>query len=166
VERRLYSGWADALILVKPEMVVSWHRAGFRLFWPWRSRQPGRPKVTRNTGTDPAYENREAKVGCAAHPWRIVAARVRCFGAHGLALPAKLKARRYEGKGKRWQVLLNHHREVIAAFDFFMVPMWSANIGPGRSAPQFQSLRPIELSDALIRYGDVTSARYTRSGPA
>ena len=45
--RQLYSGWADALILVKPETVVSWHRAGFRLFWRWRSRQPGRPKVAR-----------------------------------------------------------------------------------------------------------------------
>jgi hypothetical protein len=43
--RRLYSGWTDAVILVKPETVVSWHRAGFRLFWRWRSQQPGRPKV-------------------------------------------------------------------------------------------------------------------------
>ena len=31
--RRWYSGWAEALILVKPETVVSWHHAGFRLFW-------------------------------------------------------------------------------------------------------------------------------------
>jgi putative transposase len=31
--RQLYSGWADALILVKPETVVCWHRAGFRLLW-------------------------------------------------------------------------------------------------------------------------------------
>src|SRR5712692_4353876 len=45
--RQVYSRWADALILVKPETVVSWHRAGFRLFWRWRSRQPGRPKVTK-----------------------------------------------------------------------------------------------------------------------
>ena len=46
--RRVYSGWAEALIIVKPETVVSWHRAGFRLFWRWRSRQlrPGRPKVS------------------------------------------------------------------------------------------------------------------------
>jgi putative transposase len=44
--RRVYSGWAEALILVKPETVVSWHRAGFRLFWRWRSRrQPGRPRI-------------------------------------------------------------------------------------------------------------------------
>ena len=45
VLRRLYSGWADALIIVKPKTVVSWHRAGFRLFWRWRSRQSGRPKI-------------------------------------------------------------------------------------------------------------------------
>jgi hypothetical protein len=43
--RRVYSGWTDALIIVKPETVVSWHRAGFRLFWRWRSRQSGRPQV-------------------------------------------------------------------------------------------------------------------------
>ena len=24
---------ADALVLVKPDIVVRWHRAGFRLFW-------------------------------------------------------------------------------------------------------------------------------------
>jgi len=30
--RRVYPSWTDALIIVKPETVVSWHRAGFRLF--------------------------------------------------------------------------------------------------------------------------------------
>src|SRR4029077_110239 len=46
--RQLWSGWAEALIIVKPETVVSWHRAGFRLFWRWRSRsrRVGRPKVS------------------------------------------------------------------------------------------------------------------------
>ena len=46
--RRLWSGWTEALIIVKPETVVSWHRAGFRLFWRLRSkfRQPRRPKVS------------------------------------------------------------------------------------------------------------------------
>jgi len=34
--------------IVKPETAVSWHRAGFRLFWRWRFRQrrPGRPKAS------------------------------------------------------------------------------------------------------------------------
>ena len=47
VLRQLWDGWSEALIIVKPETVVSWHRAGFRLFWRWRSqpRRPGRPKV-------------------------------------------------------------------------------------------------------------------------
>ena len=31
--RQSWSGWAAALIIVKAETVVSWHRAGFRLFW-------------------------------------------------------------------------------------------------------------------------------------
>jgi len=39
--RHCYSGWADALIMVKPETVVSWHRAGFRLLWRWKSRKAG-----------------------------------------------------------------------------------------------------------------------------
>jgi hypothetical protein len=28
--RRLWEGWSEALIIVKPETVVSWHRAAFR----------------------------------------------------------------------------------------------------------------------------------------
>ena len=36
----------NALVIVKPETVIGWHRAGFRLFWRWRSRsRGGRPKV-------------------------------------------------------------------------------------------------------------------------
>src|SRR5271157_1878671 len=40
--RAVWSRWADALILVKPETVVGWHRAGFRLYWRPRSRGGGR----------------------------------------------------------------------------------------------------------------------------
>lgn len=36
----------DAVTIVEPETVVRWHRAGFRLFWRWKSRQRGGgPKV-------------------------------------------------------------------------------------------------------------------------
>ena len=36
----------NALVIVKPETVIRWHRAGFCLFWRWRSRsRGGRPKV-------------------------------------------------------------------------------------------------------------------------
>ena len=46
--RRVWSRWAEALVVVKPETVVRWHRAGYRLFWRRRSRRgrsSGRPAV-------------------------------------------------------------------------------------------------------------------------
>jgi putative transposase len=36
--RRVWNNWSEALVLVKPDTVISWHRAGYRLFWQWRSR--------------------------------------------------------------------------------------------------------------------------------
>ena len=36
--RRFWPGWKRALILVQPETVVRWHRAGFKLYWTWLSR--------------------------------------------------------------------------------------------------------------------------------
>jgi len=36
--RSLWSGWKKPLVLVTPRTVVDWHRAGFRLYWKWRSR--------------------------------------------------------------------------------------------------------------------------------
>jgi hypothetical protein len=45
--RRAWSRWAEVLVIAKPQTVVGWHRAGFRLFWRWRSRsRGGRPKTT------------------------------------------------------------------------------------------------------------------------
>ena len=35
---RLWSKWQRALILVQPETVVRWHRAGFKRYWKWISR--------------------------------------------------------------------------------------------------------------------------------
>jgi putative transposase len=42
---RLWSKWKQALIVVTPETVVRWHRAGFQMYWTWISkvrRQVGR----------------------------------------------------------------------------------------------------------------------------
>jgi hypothetical protein len=47
---RIWRDWRSALAIVKPETVLAWHRAGFRLFWTWKVRhvgQPGRPTVPR-----------------------------------------------------------------------------------------------------------------------
>jgi hypothetical protein len=34
----LWSKWKEVLVIVRPETVVGWHRAGFRLNWNWLSR--------------------------------------------------------------------------------------------------------------------------------
>jgi putative transposase len=44
--RRLWSRRASALVIVKPETVVSWHRGGFRWYWRWLFRK--RPRPTEN----------------------------------------------------------------------------------------------------------------------
>jgi hypothetical protein len=42
----LFPKACDALANVRPDTVVRWHRAGFRLFWRWKSRRRlGRPAV-------------------------------------------------------------------------------------------------------------------------
>ena len=42
---RVWSGWRAPLLIVKPATVIAWHRRGFRRYWRWRSRKPGRPRI-------------------------------------------------------------------------------------------------------------------------
>src|SRR5215469_10650632 len=41
---RLFS-WRDALVNVKPDTFLRWHRKGYRLLWRWKSRPVGRPRI-------------------------------------------------------------------------------------------------------------------------
>src|SRR3954453_19266104 len=36
---RVWADWRSALVVVKPETVVAWHRKAFRLFWTWKIRR-------------------------------------------------------------------------------------------------------------------------------
>jgi len=44
----LFANWRSALVLVKPETLLGWHRDVFRLFWRWRSRRkaPAKPRIS------------------------------------------------------------------------------------------------------------------------
>src|SRR5215472_15498708 len=46
--RRFWGAWKQALVLVNPETVVRWHRAGFRLYGSWisKARKLGRKKLS------------------------------------------------------------------------------------------------------------------------
>jgi hypothetical protein len=42
----IWTDWRPALIFLKPDTVVAWHRRGCRLFWTWKSgHRAGRPTV-------------------------------------------------------------------------------------------------------------------------
>ena len=119
---RFWSRWADVLVIVKPETVIGWHRAGFRLYWRWRSRpRGGRPKITeeiraliRRLAAEnpdwgaPKIHGELQKLGFVVSE-RTVARYLR-------------RVRRRGDPGKRWLAFLQNHREVIVAFDFFTVP--------------------------------------------
>ena len=46
--QRRWRGWKRALVIVKPETVLRWHREGYRAYWRWRSKgKPGRPRIPR-----------------------------------------------------------------------------------------------------------------------
>ena len=40
--------WRDALVNVRPDTFVRWHRKGFRLLWRWKSRPVGRPSIPKD----------------------------------------------------------------------------------------------------------------------
>jgi hypothetical protein len=73
-----WADWRSALVVVKPETVIAWHRKGFRavldLEGPARTnRKAGR--LARSPESDPHHEPRQPIVGCTAHPRRITQAR-------------------------------------------------------------------------------------------
>src|SRR5229473_1827997 len=46
---RWFPSILEVLVIIRPETLVHWHRAGFRRYWRWESRSPGgRPPL----GTD------------------------------------------------------------------------------------------------------------------
>ena len=120
--RCFWPRWSDVLVIVKPDTVVAWHRAGFRLYWRWRSRpRGGRPKVTdeirqlirRLADENPSWGAPKIhaelqKIGLVISE-RTVARYLRRITRRGNA-------------AKSWLAFLHNHREVIAAFDFFTVP--------------------------------------------
>jgi putative transposase len=121
--RRFWPAWSKALIIVKPETVVAWHRAGFRLVWRLRSRTKtlGRPKLNAEVR---ALIRRMASENSSWGAPRIHGELLKLgFGVSERTVSRYLR-RISPGSnaGKLWTAFLRNHREVIAAMDFFTVP--------------------------------------------
>ncbi|HEY6388481.1 MAG TPA: integrase core domain-containing protein [Candidatus Acidoferrum sp.] len=124
---RLWSQWKQSLIVVTPETVVRWHRAGFRMYWKLISRVRG-PVGRRQT----PKEVRELIFRMVTENPTWGAPRI-----HGELLMLGFdnsertisrwmkRAPRDPMPAERWRSFLRNHREAIAAMDFFTVPTMS-----------------------------------------
>ena len=84
--------WKDALIIVKPETLIGWHRKGFRLFWRWKSSREDLDCRRTSEGLLCAWCARTRRG--ARHEWRTSSrlSSAFCIAAHGaevLALAAQ-----------------------------------------------------------------------------
>jgi putative transposase len=124
IARQIWSTWKEALIVVRPETVVRWHRAGFRFYWRLisRVRKPaGRRRISkevrdlifRMVGENPSW-------GAPRIHGELLML--------GIDLSERTISRRMKRAPKdpeaarRWLAFLRYHREAIAAMDFFTVP--------------------------------------------
>ncbi len=112
--------WRSALVVVRPQTIVRWHRAGFAIFWRWKSR-PGRPPIAaelrqliRQLALDnPLWgEERIAnelllKLGTRVSP-RTVG---KCMPKQPEGVPRG---------DQRWSTFLRNHAKAIVACDFFV----------------------------------------------
>jgi putative transposase len=116
----LWTGWRAALVIVKPETVIAWHRQGFRLWWTWKSRRRmGRPPV-------PADIRTLIRTMAQANPrWgapRIYGELLKLGINVCQATVAKYMVRRRQPPSQTWRTFLRNHIGQIVAADFFVVP--------------------------------------------
>jgi len=118
---KLWSGWRNPLIIVKPDTVVAWYRRGFRLFWTWKSRRgrSGRPTVARET------RDLIRKISQANPLWGAprVHGELLKLGIN-LSQPtvAKYMVRHRKPPSQTWRTFLANHVKDLVSVDFFTVP--------------------------------------------
>jgi putative transposase len=116
-----FCNWKSALVIVKPETLIGWHRRGFKLFWKLKSR-PGRPKLPKNIrqlialmveenptwGQGRVADELALKLGILVSP--------RTVGAYWPNLPDYRAP-----SSQRWNTFVRNHARSLLACDFLLV---------------------------------------------
>jgi len=146
---RIWPEWKSALHILKPETVIAWHRKGFRLYWPWKSRRRfGRPPVA----AEMRELNRRISV---ANPGRGAPRIHGELGKLGIKVSettvAKYMVRVRNSPSRTWRTLTNHIGDLVAV-DFFLVPTRHLSIAvcirnPFPSPPSPSPFRTHQSSD-------------------
>jgi transposase InsO family protein len=117
---RVWTAWRTALVIVKPETVMAWHRRGFRFVWTWKSRRrTGRP-------TAPADLRALIRTMSQTNPFwgapRIHGELLKLGMDVSQATVAKYMVRRRHPPSQTWRTFLGNHIGQVMAADFFVVP--------------------------------------------
>jgi len=121
---QFWPAWKETLIVVTPETVVRWHRAGFRLYWRLisRVRKPaGRRRVSKEV--QDLIFRMVAENPTWGAPRIHGELRMLGFDVSERTISRWMRrAPRDPEPAKRWLAFLRNHREAIAAMDFFTAP--------------------------------------------
>jgi transposase InsO family protein len=119
-----FCNWRSALVVVKPDTLIRWHRKGFHFFWRWKSRPRGRHKL-------PANPQELIREMAAANPiWgqaRIADELLLKLGIRvaprtvGKYLTDGFRPGRTPDPKQRWMTFLRNHAKAIVACDFSVV---------------------------------------------
>src|SRR5712664_3282390 len=117
---RLFPSALRAITIIQPETIIRWHRAGFRLYWRWKSRSRGRrPRV-------PVEIRRLIRDMSLANPlWgapRIHGDLLKLGIEVAQSTVAKYMVRSGRGRSPTWKTFVHNHAAGIAAMDFLIVP--------------------------------------------
>jgi putative transposase len=117
---RWWSGWQSALVIVKPETVIAWHRKGFQLYWKWKScHLEGRPSVSLEV-IDLIHRMSLANP-CWGAP-RIHGELLKLGFELSQATVAKYLVRHRKPPSQNWRTFLKNHTQNLVSADFFVVP--------------------------------------------
>ena len=111
---------ADAIIIVKPETLVRWHRLGFRAFWRWKSGSVGgRPQLDKELRGLILLMAAENPLWGAP---RIHGELLKLGFELSQATVSNYIRRHPRPRGQAWRTFIDNHRDAIAATDLFVVP--------------------------------------------
>lgn len=118
---RLWSRWRDALVIVKPETVIAWHRLGFRRFWRWKSRRKrgGRPPTPKDVRDLIRRLCRENPLWGAP---RIHGELLKLGFVVSERTVSRYMVRTPKPPSQTWRTFLDNHLDCLASIDFCVVP--------------------------------------------
>ena len=117
---KCWQDWRSALLIVKPETVIKWHRQGFQLYWRWKSKtgRPGRPRIDeeirelihRLSRENPLWGTPRIQAELYLLGFEVAESTV-----------AKYRIKSPKPSSQTWKTFLSNHASDMIGIDFFVM---------------------------------------------